>query len=449
VSYIDFVNKEIERIKITPVLNLIKSLKGKKVLCYSHDDPDGLTSAVIFTRLLKKLQIDYELKIPTTMELEEDRLKKDLKEDNYEAVFVLDKATMGYYDKYVEYIKNFVVIDHHPLQGENLRSIFVVNPQIHGDYKSCSTSFLVHMIAENFESTEDYDDFLALVGLKGDWAVEPATDIVSDYVSEFYKERVSGKFNNLVKKIRSQPTMFEVKQIENTTLLNQITELYFALGGGGFQYFYNDRDERLRDINQPEFSFEIMEKEYNNFNLWKSLDDFINATSNPEIVNLLYGYFLRDWENTIKGFSSTALLTTFGNIDTYLFLGYKVSLMPMTGSVYLSELKKESAGKEVLFIMINRELNDGIHFSIRATSAQVHAGKICGNLAKRLVAEYNHNDQITGGGHPFAAECRTRKSGITLAQSLKVFAKLIMDMEEVENKGGSNDGEDLGMEYLR
>ena len=71
-NYSEFIKKEEKRIKITPVLDLIKNLEGKNVLVYSHDDPDGITSALIFTRLMKKLQINYKLEIPSTMELEEE-----------------------------------------------------------------------------------------------------------------------------------------------------------------------------------------------------------------------------------------------------------------------------------------------------------------------------------------------------------------------------------------
>ena len=63
--------------------------------------------------------------------------------------------------------------------------------------------------------------------------------------------------------------------------------------------------------------------------------------------------------------------------------------------------------------------------------------------------KYNHNEEITGGGHPFAAECRTRNSGVTLAQSLEVFTRLIMDMEGIEKRGENSVGVDMGMEYLR
>ena len=104
-SYRDFIEKENKRINFEPVVQLIKNLQGKKVLIYAHDDPDGLTSAIIFTRLMRKSGIEYKLEIPPTMELEADRLKKDLNSGgDFAAVFVFDKATMGYYGSYYDVI---------------------------------------------------------------------------------------------------------------------------------------------------------------------------------------------------------------------------------------------------------------------------------------------------------------------------------------------------------
>lgn len=433
-SYRDFVNKEFREKNWMQVAENFREVNGKNVLIFTHEDPDGLAAGCMLKRLFEMMGGRVRVELPRTYELEESRLDDELSNNHYYMVVIADKGTMGYYDDYVNKAEKIVVIDHHPLQGERLEKILVMNPQLHGDYKSCSTSFLVHMLMTYFEKDEKYDDFLALAGLKGDWAVEPATEVVSDYVKDFYNERVIGTFDGLVKKVVSRPTMFEVSQREKTTLLNQTAELYFALGGGGFGYFYNNRHEKLKDISQPGFSFDIMEKQREkfNFNSWNSLEDFIDDTENPEIVNLIFNFFKDDWENTNRSFSGSTLLTKLGGTDVYFFLGRGVSLMPMAGSVYLNELKKESAGREVLFIMVNTEMSGNVHFSIRGTADEVHCGKICGNLAERLVAKYGHKDQITGGGHPFAAECRTRSSGVRLSQALEVFTKLITDMEEAD-----------------
>ncbi|NLB34385.1 MAG: hypothetical protein GX817_00965, partial [Elusimicrobia bacterium] len=153
-------------------------------------------------------------------------------------------------------------------------------------------------------------------------------------------------------------------------------------------------------------------------------------------------------DKVIGSFSTAAPLSTMGETELFLFLGYKVPLMPMAGSVYLAELEKISSKKNILFIMINKEAAGGVHFSLRGTDPAIHAGKICANLSARLVEKYGNKDEITGGGHFVAAECKTRNSGVTLSESLEVFAKMMMDMEGLSGETGSEEGISLGLEYL-
>ncbi len=448
--YSEFVKKELKRIKALKVTDLIDSLRGRRVLVYCHDDPDGLTSGVIFKRLLTKKGVSCDIKIPGVMELGKDELQGDVSNKDYGAVFVLDKATMGYYSEYASMVPNFTVIDHHPLIGDNPENIFVINPQIHGEYKGCSTSFIVHMISTFMGESDRYDDYLNLIGLKGDWTIEPATDYVSPYVELFYRERGISQFGNLVKKIDSRPTMFEVEQRKKTTLLNQITELYFALGGGGFQYFYNNRDKSLSDIEQPEFTFKLLEEGTKNFEPEKldTLDDYIRSTGKAEIINLIFKYFSQDWKKTSKSFSNFTHVSRMGETEIYLFKGKDVRLMPMVGSVYLNNLKQHSGSNKVFFIMVDEQSSGKIHFSMRSTTDKVHAGKICSNLSDRLVGEFGHRDQITGGGHPFAAECKTGDSGVEMQDAMEVLNNLLREMKESITKQNISKGRELGLEFL-
>ncbi len=449
-SYENFVKEQFDKNNWSAVAESFKDIKDKKVLLFTHDDPDGLTAGAILKKLVEDFGGKAVVKLPPTYELDEGLLDRELAKDSYDAVIVSDKGTVGYYDEYVNKVDKFIVIDHHPPIGE-VKECLLINPNIKG-YYSCSTSYLAHMLMTYLGYGSKYDDFLALVGLKGDWAVKPAVDEISDYVKDFYKERIEGTFDNIIKKIRSRPTMFEFVQREYTTLLNQITELYFAVGGGGFQYFYNDRDRELSKLDQAKLSFDVIEAQRNNFNFisWKTLEDFITDTSDPATIRKIFEYFKNDWDNTMKLFSgNTSLIHTFGSTDVSKFEGDNVPLMPMAGSVYNNELKIKSGKNEVLFIMINKEPGGGVHFSLRATSGGIHSGKFCSNLARRLVEKFNNRDEITGGGHPFAAECKTRKSGVSYEEALKVFNGLINDMKKADESGNRQKAEELGMDYLK
>lgn len=87
-----------------------------------------------------------------------------------------------------------------------------------------------------------------------------------------------------------------------------------ATGGGGFQYFYNDRDESLRNVNHPLCIASALEKFDGNSQSLQSvntLEDFVKLLSAPEAgaLNKIFSFFLQDWEKAEKLLdSSTKLL---------------------------------------------------------------------------------------------------------------------------------------------
>lgn len=395
------------------IIKLLKDIKGKKCLVYLHDDPDGITAGALIFRLLKKLGAEITYKIPETMELEKTRLEDDLRLTTYDLLFIIDKATMGYYNEYSDLVKDVVIIDHHPLIGVLPEKCVVFNPSV-SNYTFCSAAILCNMISEALNLRNTLDDFLTLIGLKSDWAIEPATDIIAPFVKPFYDDVIK-KFPELVKKISSRSTMFEVNQREKTTVLNQIAEFYFALSGGGFQYFYNDKIPELKNKKQVEFAFETL------LNLkaddYKSLDDFMGQMSNKNLAEKIYQCFLDDWNKSKNMFDNVVLLDKIDGVSIYLFVGNNVALLPMVGSVKLYEL-----GNPAVLIMLNW-LGDenGVHISFRANTDKIHSGNIASKLTEKLVAKFGFKGIISGGGHPRAAEFRTRTSGVSLLNVLSEF----------------------------
>jgi len=188
--------------------------------------------------------------------------------------------------------------------------------------------------------------------------------------------------------------------------LNQLAEIIFALGGGGFQYFYNDRDTDLADITSGEFAFINLEKWLSNPAAFSSENDFISALADPARAKKIFDYYLSDWASTASTMSKSDLVKTVKETDIYLFKGKEVKLMPMVGSVVLYEFP--SAQADVMFIMFSDNGDKGIHFSFRSKNGKLH----CGNFAHDLAVSFQDKlgkEYASGGGHPFAAECRTKK----------------------------------------
>ncbi|HLD29403.1 MAG TPA: hypothetical protein VJC03_03595, partial [bacterium] len=294
-----------------------------------------------------------------------------------------------------------------------------------GDYKSCSCSHLVHMISALLKHRTQEDDLINLIGLKGDWAIEPATDFVSDYVRPFFDD-VKGSFQGLLEKKQGEPTLFEVKQREKTTLLNQIAEAVFALGGGGFQYFYNDRDETLKNADQAFLSYQLLERAIGEKTpVFRDRSDFLERMEDGRALKI-WRFFQEDWKKTEDRFRNCFWFRTLRETDIYLFWGNGVSLMPMVGSVALYQLPLKG-GKERILIMINHLEENGLHFSLRSTGGKFSCGDLAYRFVQKMLEKIPEPSQITGGGHPFAAEVRTRRANADPAFVLETFFSILKE----------------------
>lgn len=380
-----------------------------RAIIFAHDDPDGVTSAAILCRYLKKIKTPYHIFFPHYYELTLKELKEVLKKiRNPTDLYIVDKGTIGYYQNYKKYIKNITIIDHHQVQGTP-KNCVIINPNISRKYTLTSTSYLMFNYVKD---TSSYDEFLTLIGLKSDWIINPAIDFTSPYCEKFYL-KCKIKYPNLFKKVKSTPTLFDTPFTKYTTLLNKIAEFYFALTGGGFQYFY------LKNVNQPQLAFNVLLKEMNIGRI-KSLNDYIEKLPKNVICQKIYSFFLKDWERSYKKFDSTILFDVMNETKIFLFIGENVPLMPFVGSFRLQEF---SGNKKAAIIMINKTKDPkvGIHFSFRSNTDELNVGKLAILLAEKLISKYNNRGVISGGGHPRAAECKTRSSGIAFYDALKIF----------------------------
>lgn len=464
-DYAEWIEKEVNASEgLQKIIERLKGTKDQKCLVISHDDPDGIAACLILKRLLDKLGAETDYSFPPSYILTKEQLASAIKKKSYDLLFILDKGTTSYYDEHTMMIKDIVVIDHHfpDLPEGPPKKCLLYNPN--GDpqvseYIRCSTALLIHMIATSLGWKEDYDDFLCFIGLKGDFAIDPATGEVSKFVQAFYETHFP-KFKNLLTPLRSRPTMFDILQREKTCLLSRITELIHGTCGGGFQYFYNDRAKSLRGVDQVDLVFTFLLK-YGRRNPkisnLKRLDHFLGEIPYKWVIQQLYKYYLKDWERATHLLDSTTSLWKMGRVAIYLFIGERVPLLPMVGSVKLHDLIKDSGEKYLLLIMINKESDGGIHFSLRATSDRLHCGKICHTLANRLVRKYGFPDLITGGGHSRAAECKTRTAPVPSPSAILAFFRLYEQLSDLSlraDKTGLKKREreiaiELGLDYLK
>ena len=192
-DYIEWIEKEIKSFEgLRKIVERIKAAKEQRCLIISHDDPDGIVSCLILKRLLNKLGIEVDYSFPPSYILTKEQLATIVRDKRYDLLFILDKGTTSYYDEHTMIIKDIIVIDHHfPDFPEGPpKKCLLYNPNSDpqgGEYIRCSTSLLIHMIATALGLREDYDDFLCFIGLKGDFAIDPATGEVSKFTQAFYE----------------------------------------------------------------------------------------------------------------------------------------------------------------------------------------------------------------------------------------------------------------------
>ena len=415
------------------IVDGLRSKRWKRILIFADDDPDGGTAAAILIRLFKALGIEYRVDLPAPFELEAFRVQAWADRERFDAIFCIDKGTCGYYDDFAVPGRDFVVIDHHLYQGTPAKCI-VYNPR-----KPCCTAYLCHRI-------------LTAVGLRADWSIRPHTFPIADYIVPFYDE-ASAKFPRLFEKIRTRPTWMEIDQREWTLVLNQIAELSFAVTGGGFQYWYGDRDPALKDTHPPTLHLDaLLELGQNAANLpaVDSLDRFVRMIPNSETIRRMYEWYLKDWDSTSAKLDNAFRAGQIGPVTVYFFVGGEVPLLPMIGSVKLGDLVKKNGDEAAALIMAVRLNNGWTHFSMRGTSEKIHLGKICSNLASRLVGRHGFKDEITGGGHPQASECKIRRPEISFFDNLRELTEYLHRLESaaVAAQVDGKEAADIGLTFL-
>lgn len=440
---------------LTSILDRLERPVGT-ALVFSHDDPDGITSGLMFKRTLQKKGWKVCARFPEGFALQPEQLKK-AREENPDAkvLFLLDKGTL---DSYQDYAKDLevVIIDHHPTPKAPANCT-IFNPSI-PNYTWCSTSILAHGIACLAGTRDRFDDFLALIGMKGDWAIEPVRGLLSPFVKPFLKE-FGFAFKNLLVPVQERPTQFDAEQRDVTCLLSRIAEFVHGTGGGGFSYFYHDRHPSLAKLDHAACiaeGLETLADKVDALNGLASLDAFTVLLPEPQqgLLKRIFSFFLEDWERANRLLDSSVKTLQLRETAIYLFVGGKVPLLPMIGSIKLFEMKNAARDEQGQIIMVSSVSPEYTHVSVRGTGDKVHSGKICGYLQDFLRETYpDFKHLISGGGHPKAAECTIRTAAVPF---VKVLGYVLANLNEMATFAAQDSltpvqrerAVRLGMDYL-
>jgi len=143
------------------VEKFLEKIKDKNIKIISHHDTDGITSAAILAKTLKRLDKKFSIKIVKNLERD---FVEGLSNDS-ELIIFLDLGS-SLLDE-ISKLKDAFVIDHHEISTIPGKNTTIINPHLL-DEEEISASGLTYLFSK-FISRENKDlANLAVVGMVGD-----------------------------------------------------------------------------------------------------------------------------------------------------------------------------------------------------------------------------------------------------------------------------------------
>lgn len=258
--------------------------KDKQIRLISHFDTDGITSAAIMSRVFKRLDKKFTLRI--VKGLDKAVLDEELKRNSKEILFFIDLAS-GSLDMFQNLDNPIFIIDHHEVDSTKLNlKIKMFNPHLINEEEMCSAG-LGYFFAKSISDKNKDLANIAIIGMIGDRHETHLTkayqQIISDaenleikkslmifsatrplrksleYSTSFYIPGVTGSSKGVAELLRengisSEKTLYELTEEEISKLITSIMIRMVAkgdkteiLGNLYIMKFYN-RKEDVREI---------------------------------------------------------------------------------------------------------------------------------------------------------------------------------------------------------
>ncbi|MBR9701395.1 DHH family phosphoesterase [Candidatus Pacearchaeota archaeon] len=140
----------------------VEEIQDKEIQVISHFDTDGITSAAIMIKALKKLDKKFSVKIMKSLEKE---FIETLDKDKLTIFLDLASSSLEIIEKH--FTKEVFVIDHHEIIQEVPERINIINPQLHSKQK-ISSSCLTYLFCKQLDPENKDLAKLAILGMIGD-----------------------------------------------------------------------------------------------------------------------------------------------------------------------------------------------------------------------------------------------------------------------------------------
>lgn len=140
----------------------LEEIKNRPLQVISHFDTDGITSAAIMTKALKRLDKSFDLKIVKNLTKE---IIQELPKNK--VTLFLDLASGSLEELENSEIEQIFIIDHHELQGEIPNNVQMVNPELCNKEK-ISGSGMTYLFCREIDEKNKDSAKLAVLGTIGD-----------------------------------------------------------------------------------------------------------------------------------------------------------------------------------------------------------------------------------------------------------------------------------------
>jgi single-stranded-DNA-specific exonuclease len=151
--------KEVEKF----TKEFLEKIQDKKIHLVSHYDTDGITSAAILSKTLKKLNKQFSIKILKQLNEEEIAL---FPEDRVILLLDLGSNSLETLSK----LKNEIfVIDHHEIENTKISdNMRIINPHLLEDYEELCAAELSYLVSKEISGENSAFAYLAIIGMVGD-----------------------------------------------------------------------------------------------------------------------------------------------------------------------------------------------------------------------------------------------------------------------------------------
>lgn len=142
----------------------LEKIEKKHILIVSHFDTDGITSAAIFGKTLKKLDKRFSFNIIKSLD------KEFIEALPKEKIIVFLDLGSGSLDDFRNIQNEVFIIDHHELDKtiELPENITIVNPHLAVNEEEMSGSCLTYLVSRELAKKDSNSADLAIIGMVGD-----------------------------------------------------------------------------------------------------------------------------------------------------------------------------------------------------------------------------------------------------------------------------------------